>query len=267
MKNYSLLLLGILLFGCTYDLSTEKKPILDKRSEKSDLKEKGFIARNNEAHNKLAFQKKDVLSVDIELFFGGKLRMEANLLYHTRTGETKIVYNDSSELTFNGKNVYLSPASIKKPSARFDIFTWSYFLALPYKIDDKGTQLSDFQNKDLNGKTFNVEKLAFGENIGDSPDDWYVLYQNKETNLLHAASYIVTLNKTVEEGEKDPHAIVYSKYQKLDNISIAHRWDFYGWTEKEGLTDTLGYANLTNLHFITNDEVSFEPKADSKVID
>ena len=118
----------------------------------------------------------------------------------------------------------------------------------------------------MNGKAFNAEKLTFGENVGDSPDDWYVLYQNKETNLLHAASYIVTLNQSVEEGEKDPHAIVYNKYQKLDNISVAHRWDFFGWTETDGLTDTLGYANLTNLHFLEEKEVSFEPLEDSKLV-
>lgn len=264
MKKISILLLASILFSC---VDNSKQENTSKQSTiQTDVKENTFTARNNEAHNKEAFLNKDVFSADIELVFGGKQRLNANLLYHTRTGKTKLVYKDSSELTFNGKNVYLSLASVEKPSARFDIFTWSYFFALPYKIDDHGTTLSDFKNKDLNGKEFNVEKLTFGENVGDSPDDWYVLYQNKETNLLHAASYIVTLNQSVEEGEKDPHAIVYSKYQKLDDISIAHRWDFFGWTETDGLTDTLGYANLTNLHFLEETEVSFEPLEDSKLV-
>ena len=175
MKNYVFFLFTFLLVGCVEQLTQDES--LKNSIQSDSLKFTDFITRNNLVHNKKGFQHKTVITADIELVFGGKLRLDANLMYHTKTGKTKITYKDSSELTFNGENVYFSPASLEKPSARFDIFTWSYFLALPYKIDDKGTTLSDFQNKDLNGKTFNVEKLTLVENIGDSPDDWYVLYQ------------------------------------------------------------------------------------------
>jgi hypothetical protein len=46
-----------------------------------------------------------------------------------------------------------------------------------------------------------TEKLTFKSGTGDAPDDWYVVYADKKTNLLETA-YIVTLKAGKEEAEK-----------------------------------------------------------------
>ncbi len=79
---------------------------------------------------------------------------------------------------------------------------------------------------------------------------------------MHAAAYIVTSGKTLEEAEKDPHAIVYSDYQFINDIPIAHHWDFYGWTALDGLTKELGKGQLSDFKFITIEEDFFTPPSD-----
>ena len=221
-----------------------------------------FVNDINKAHNFDDFKNAGVLQADIKLSFHGKTRLEAQMLFDTKTQETALYHKDGRQLIFTNDTVWMSPDTVSYPGARFDIFTWSYFATLPFKLNDDGTHFNKFENKKLNGQQFDVEKLSFGKNVGDAPDDWYVLYKDKENNLLHAAAYIVTLNKSVEESEKDPHAIVYNNYKSVDGIQIAQNWMFYGWDKKNGLTDTLGKATLSNIKFTPRTPESFKISGD-----
>ena len=83
---------------------------------------------------------------------------------------------------------------------------------LPFKLDDAGTTLRPMDEAALDARddaAMRRAKLTFGTGVGDSPDDWYILYLNDDDTLA-AAAYTVTYGKTVAEAEADPHAIVYN---------------------------------------------------------
>jgi hypothetical protein len=148
----------------------------------------------------------------------------------------------------------------KPEKARFDAYTWSYFFLFPYKMGDKGTNWTDFPTKEMNGISYNVNKLTFEANTGDAPDDWYVVYTDKETNLVEVAAYIVTFSKSQTEAEQNPHAIKYTKYKEIEKIPIATEWSFYDWSEKDGLSGDVGFGTLSNIKFVNLGTSLFEPK-------
>ncbi|SFT56394.1 hypothetical protein SAMN05216474_1347 [Lishizhenia tianjinensis] len=256
-----LIILGIgALFGACSQSSTEKE------AHKTQHELPEFVEQLNQHHQYAAFQSAGVFSADILLTFGGKQRLDAKMLYDTQTQETALYHSDGKKLVFTQDTVWLSPDTASYPKARFDIFTWSYFMALPHKLNDEGLHFKEFPHKELEGKSYATQHLSFSNEVGDAPDDWYVLYQDTTSGLLHAAAYIVTLNKDKATAEQDPHAIVYKDYQLVDGIPISTRWEFYGWRKEKGLTQKLGEASLSNLQFLKRSEALFQLPANKKEV-
>ncbi len=224
-----------------------------------------YVSTVTEAHQLGKFSSKKVLQADLQLFFRGNERLNATLTLTTDSRRGKITLKDGKEIYINDNIVKASPEFDKPLSVRFDAYTWSYFLLLPYKLTDEGTKYSSFTSDSLNNEKYLTQKLSFGSGVGDAPDDWYILYADEKTKLLTAAAYIVTKGKNIEEAEKEPHAIKYEDYITVDGIPFASKWTFWDWSEKEGLSNQLGNANITNIKFI--DDASFEAPKDFIQID
>lgn len=180
------------------------------------------------------------------------------------TNSTKglIELEDGNTIIFNDGNVFHSPGLVNPEKARFDAYTWSYFFLFPHKIGDQGTVWEDFPTKKMNGNSYNVNKLTFEANTGDAPDDWYVVYTDKKTNLVSVAAYIVTFSKSQSEAEENPHAIQYTKYKEIEKIPIATEWTFFDWNETKGLSGNVGSGTISNIQFVDPNELLFEPESD-----
>ena len=168
----------------------------------------------------------------------------------TPSGGLVKMTDSSKTLIWDGKTSFSSYSSYK--SSRFGLLTWSYFFAAPYKLSDPGTNMEYLGGKKLNELSFETGKLTFGENVGDSPDDWYIVYKEKESSLLAAMAYIVTASSSVEEAEEDPHAITYEAYTEVGGIPFATQWNFWTWNEQGELNKLLGSATISNIKFIKN---------------
>ena len=226
-----------------------------------------FIPLIEKAHMKKDFLSKKAVSFDIEIFFGDKQMFKGEITTLTNSGKTRIDMADGVSLIYDGKEVYQTPPDVEDAMMRFHMFTWSYFFLLPYKLSDPGTVWKDYENNKLAEKTFNTQKLTFKDDIGDSPDDWYIVYADPETNVIKYSAYIVTYFASKEEAEKDPHAIEYSGYKEFDGIPISTEWIFWGWREDKGLTEKIGNANLTNIKFVDVEDEIFSKPENSKIIE
>lgn len=225
-----------------------------------------FSENIEEAHNKTAFQMKEAVSFDILLNFGGSERLNANLSMNTKSTGIVIKKNNGSRIIFDGDQVAVTPDTSTTKGARFDIFTWQYFFAMPFKLTDPGTVWEEFTARKLDSLQYPSSKLTFKSNTGDSPDDWYVVYQDEETKLLKAAAYIVTFGKEKSKAEENPHAIVYSDYKTVENISFATTWSFHNWDEENGLGDKIGEAKISNIQFFQPESNYFEIPENSKEV-
>ena len=254
MKKLSLLLFTLLL---TISCAQQQQP--------QPAKELTFAEKVEATHQKSSFLNNESMQFDIVIHFGGNEILNGQVTARTDLSKIRIDLGNDT-ITYDGTNVYLSPSASSYRGARFNIFTWTYFLALPFKLTDPGTNWNDTEYNTLNEVEYVSQKLTFGENVGDSPDDWYIVFADKEAHQLYAASYIVTLTTAVEEAEKDPHAIVYHDYQEFNGVPISTRWTFHNWNTQDDLGEQIGDAALSNFTFLEVDDAFFEKPEDAKMI-
>ncbi len=252
MKIHLLLCFVIFLFSC--------------RSEHENLTQNRLVNTAEKAHKKADFIKHEAIRFRLDLTFGGKDRFNGTISQLTNSSKIRLDYDNGLTLIYDNKKVYQSPDTLDYPKARFDVFTWAYFFSLPYKLTDSGTQWSSVKKDTLNGSVLNSSKLTFTAETGDSPEDWYFVYQNDSTQLLEAAAYIVTLNKSLKQAEEDPHAIKYENYMYESGIPFATKWSFWSWDKKEGLTKLLGEGHLSNFEFFTPEDGYFSKLGNSKEV-
>ncbi|SNR16191.1 heat-shock protein Hsp90 [Tenacibaculum jejuense] len=230
----------------------------------SQEKKENFIRKIEDTHKKVDFLNKKYLSYDISIQFGGKDYMKGTIMQETGGGKIKIIKESGAVIIFDGTNVYGKGITTKaKAGARFDIFTWSYFLGLPYKLKDSGTVWSEFKKNTWGGNDLDTGKLAFESGTGDAPDDWYIIYKTKD-HVLEGAAYIVSFGKGKEAAEKEPHAVKYNSYKTIEGIPFSTNWTFHLWTIEQGYTDQIGEVSLSNIKFLDN--IDFKIPEGSEII-
>ncbi len=220
------------------------------------------------AHKKDNFSKHKAVSFNANIIFGGKQHLEGKVTMLTSSGKIRIDKKDQSKIIYNGEKVFLCPKNASEKGARFDIFTWTYFFGLPYKLNDPGTNLVPEDSRSLDGVDHNTARLTFENGTGDAPDDWYILYTDQKDNSLQAAAYIVTYGSgaDISKAEADPHAIRYKDFKIIDGVPFATKWEFYGWTSEKGMTDKLGEATITDITFLDEEGTIFETPDNAKEI-
>ncbi len=219
----------------------------------------GIARRIEAAHGKSTWTDKAAVACDITVTYGGGVMLSGSMIYDPAGGRVRIVADPGFVLVFDGERAWLSPDGEGVRNARFHLLTWPYFLAAPFKLRDPGTHLAPHGRRQLDGVTHVTALLTFEAGIGDSPDDWYVIYEDPETSRLAAVAYIVTYGTTAAEAEKTPHALVYEDYQTIDGVALATRWVMYNWSLAQGTVgEPLGDVMLTNIRFVEPGEHDFE---------
>ncbi|SDS30147.1 hypothetical protein SAMN04487764_1906 [Gillisia sp. Hel1_33_143] len=225
-----------------------------------------FAQSIENTHNKSAWNDHTAVAFDINLKFGGSERLNAKITSLTNSSKIRIDKENGDKLVYDGAEVFLCPQTAVDKGARFDMFTWQYFFAMPFKLTDPGTNWESMPTRKQDSMEYPTGRLTFGDNIGDAPDDWYIIYQNPKNNLLHAAAYVVTFGSELEKANENPHAIVYSNYVKVDSVNMATHWDFHEWNETDGIGKKLGEADLSDIVFFDAQADLFEKPENSKII-
>jgi hypothetical protein len=273
MKIYFLAFVLLALIGCKDETKNDQKNEEIIMTEPDGGIGDGAVSPDvvfakgiESAHNKTDWDNKRAVSFDISLSFGGQERLNAKVTSLTNSSKIRIDKKNDTQLIYDGNKVYLCPANAEAKGARFDMFTWQYFFSIPFKLTDPGTKWEALESVELNGNPYDLGKLSFEKNIGDAPDDWYVVYQERQSGLLHAAAYIVTLGTEQEKAEENPHAIVYSDYKVVSGIPIATKWSFHNWNSTDGFGDQIGEATISNVVFFNADDSLFEEPENTLVI-
>ena len=225
-----------------------------------------FITLIEKAHNKNAFFRHKAVAFDIEVSWGGKTTLKATLTSQTNSGKIKLAFENGAAVYFQDKEVYLYPAAADYKRARFDILTWHYFFFAPFKLRDNGVSVTADIDRLNDGRAFPTAKMTFANGTGDSPDDWYILYRNPQSNQLAGMSYIVTFGGK-KPDEATPNAITYNDWISLDGVSFPTKWQFTEWHEAKGFTKVKGEAHIRNIRWLENTEGVFDVPKDSKKMD
>jgi hypothetical protein len=179
-----------------------------------------------QAHQKDLFNAAGGVYFDINIQFNGKERLNGLVLINTSTSAVHLNLSDGGSIIYDGGKVWSDMDAQKDSQARFDVLTWSYFFTLPYKLSDPGVTLTS----EIFNSNHEKYRLSFENGTGDSPDDWYDIFINQNTQLIDYAGYIVTYaGVDPVKAEETAHAISYEDYKLVDSIPISHEWKFYNY--------------------------------------
>lgn len=225
-----------------------------------------FISAVEESHKLEKWKGKEVIEGDIVNKVGAGFKAH----FYQNNSATKVKFELENEATavFDGKQAWVSPNLDSFERARFHLLTWPYFLSLPYKLRDEGVKheyLGKLPFLDPENPQHAL-KITFNDGVGDSPDDWYILYWDENRGRLAGMAYIVTYTKSKKEAEKNPHALVFDKYKNFSAIPVSTEWQFYNWSKKKGIEgESIGQVNLRNVDFNYLSEISFSKPKNAKL--
>ncbi len=90
----------------------------------------------------------------------------------------------------------------------------SYWLLMPYKLNDPGVILKYEGEKEIDGNTYDVVKVTF-ENVGLTPKDTYWAFINKQTRLMDKWEYVL-------QDQTPPATVAWWKeWQEFGGIKLA----------------------------------------------
>ncbi len=156
-------------------------------------------------------------------------------------------------VTLNGQ---LSDNEQANGFARFIRKTNYYWFSMFFKLLDEGINYEYLSTKTIKGKTYDLVKITYGENVGDAQDT-YVLYINKETKRVDQFLFTV-----MGFGISEPSLMVM-EYETIDGLQIPSKRK-YTKADWEGNVkgESWVITNWTNIKFNTpvDKEIFSKPK-------
>lgn len=157
-----------------------------------------------------------------------------------------------AEFGFDGEKAWIMPGPDAFPStARFWTTTPYYFLGMPFVLGDPGTRFEALPDADLDGAPHHLVKVTYAAGTGDSPDDYYILYLDADAGTLSALRYVVAYPGFFEPGQHSPEKLmVYSDYQTVGGLRMAHALDTYAWNaDEQARGDKVTDVKVSRLRF------------------
>ena len=192
------------------------------------------------------------LEYDQQMKLKGIINLSDNQQFDLQSRKA-LITSDSYKVGFDGNEAWITPnmEALGIPP-RFYALTPFYFFGLPFLFADPGVNIESLGTKELNGKEYNVVKATYDPGVGDTPDDDYVAYLDKDTNQIVVLHYIVTYpplmqGKSVEELER--HAVVYEEWQEVDGLIVPKKLSFYEWSDDKLGERPVGSMTFENVSF------------------
>ncbi|MEJ6792763.1 MAG: hypothetical protein QNK89_08575 [Lacinutrix sp.] len=135
------------------------------------------------------------------------------------TNDFKIGYaGDEAWLINKGDNKY-------EGNPQFYYNLMFYFYAMPFVLADDGITYTNVEPLNAGGKEYPGIKISYGESIGESPEDEYIMYYDAETNKMAWLAYTITF--FTKEKSKDWHFIKYVDWQTIKGMVLPKTLEWY----------------------------------------
>lgn len=133
-------------------------------------------------------------------------------------------------MAWDGEKAWSENWSLPVPPRFFALLNY-YFLNLPWLTRDPGVNLGPPGTAAIPGDptAYVTVKMTFEPGVGDTPDDYYLLYIHPETHRLRACRYIVTYAAVLPEGRSatPEHLLVFDQLAEVDGLLVPTRYTIY----------------------------------------
>ncbi|MEP2937170.1 MAG: DUF6503 family protein [Gilvibacter sp.] len=139
-----------------------------------------------------------------------------------------IIEHKDWTIGYDGVQVWLDQkvADAYGGNARFYHNLYFYFYAMPFIVSDPGINYGQLMDPlEVEGKRYRGAKISYGDGIGDSPDDEYIIYSDRETGKMTWLAYTVTFRS----GEKSDNFryIKYADWQEVNGLLLPKTLTWY----------------------------------------
>ncbi len=177
-----------------------------------------------------------------------------------------LLTHEDYKLGFDGQEVWVSPnkAAFGDGSARFYHNLRFYFVAMPFIVSDPGIKYEVLSEKELNGKKYDALRITYNEDVGDAPEDEYILHFDPETHQMEWLLYTVTYY-TGQPGERY-NALHYSAWQEVNGLIVPKKME--GYRFEDGQIGEKRYERLVEdfeLTTIQPDPAQFEIPKEAEI--
>jgi hypothetical protein len=155
-------------------------------------------------------------------------------LAYTKGGESTVTNlqnrkirldSDGQSIGYDGTQVWIAPDTLDASRTRFYHNLYFYFYAMPFVLGDPNTFYEDVAERELAGKIYNGVKVSFGENVGDSPKDYYILWYDPVTFKMEWLMYTVTFKSG--EANENYSLIKYDQWTDINGLIIPEKLQWY----------------------------------------
>ncbi len=164
----------------------------------------------------------------------------------------RLAQDTTVQYGWDGQQAWAYPTDTLIP---YDVRFWSltpyYFVGIPFVLADEGINLTLMEPDTLLGASYDLVKVTFNAEVGDAPDDYYVIYIAQDNQRVEAIRYIVSYPGYFPDGGHAPEKLMtYEGAQTVNGITLSERYRTFWWKdEKVG-------EHITN---ITLSDVAFRP--------
>jgi len=261
MKRISFVLFSIFFFySCAENQKEERKSLENISPENSRYPAQ--LMAIFDAHGGLnPWQKMKALSFEMEKSSGNEV--------HTTDLQSRqaVVESDAFKLGYDGVGVWLEEKEGSFPgNPKFYYNLMFYFQAMPFIVSDPGAIYTVRKDTVIERKTYGVIHIGFGRNVGETPEDEYIIYFDKETNQMAWLGYTVTF---FEKGKSnDWHYIKYDSWSEQQGLLLPEKMVWYSKNDKNDFesTNTVFFKNI-DISETALDKVIFKSPERSAYVD
>lgn len=179
---------------------------------------------------------------------------------------------DQPEVRFgwDGDVAWLTPADAQVPTnPRFWALTPYYFVGVPFVFADPGVQLERIEPEVFEERTYERVRVTFGDDVGDAPDDYYILLVEAATGRVGGVRYIVSYPGFFPDGGHSPEKLmIYDGAQEVAGITFPQTFRTFALDEDGKPSERVTDSTLTDVAFEgAVDDARFAPPEGAAIIE
>ncbi|MFK7950502.1 MAG: hypothetical protein AB8G11_23145 [Saprospiraceae bacterium] len=207
MRTFIILIVSVLILSCEQNTSENIKSIDYPENIQAVFEKHGGLEQWNKM-NTLSY----IINKD------GKTEYQIIDLKNRR----ERIEAETFKTGFDGENYWLEADTSYKGDAIFYHNLMFYFYAMPFVLADEGINYEIADTLVFDGKTNIGILITYGENIGVSPEDEYILYYDIETNQMSWLAYTVTYfdEENAEKKAKKYGWIRYDDWKEFNGLVL-----------------------------------------------
>lgn len=139
--------------------------------------------------------------------------------------------SDNQKVGFDGKNVWVYPPTENAERQRMRYNLMFYFYAFPFVVGDPGVNYEALEPLNLQDETYDAVKISYGEGVGDSPKDNYIILSDQQSHEMQWLLYTATFGG---DEAKDQYSLIkYNGWQKREGVLLPSSLQWYEYDGEE----------------------------------